>query len=262
VQKPFDAGEMEARMTARSSIADAPSSATTSGSHERVAGLDDLIGVSAGMRRVFGLIEQVPRADVSVSSRARPGRARSSSRGRSTGGSARAEALLVPVNLAAVPLELLESELFGHVRGAFTGAVAERSASSSSRTRGTLFLDEVGDAPLALQPKLLRVLQDGVVERGRVDQRGDVDVRLVGDQPRPRGEDRGGRFRADLFYRLRVIQIEMPPLRDRREDIPLPPRHFLRSRAGGARSSTRITEAALRLLEDTRGRATCASSRT
>jgi two-component system response regulator AtoC len=168
--------------------------------------------------------------------------------------SARHEALLVPVNLAAVPLELLESELFGHARGAYTGAVVERVGKLELAHGGTLFLDEIGDTPLALQPKILRVLQDGLVERVGSNQRREVDVRIISATNRNL-EDAiaAGQFRADLYYRLRVIQIAMPPLRKRREDIRYLTAHFLRKfgerRAGGA---PRITEAALRLLEDYR----------
>jgi two-component system response regulator AtoC len=168
--------------------------------------------------------------------------------------SPRHEALLVPVNLAAVPLELLESELFGHARGAFTGAVAERVGKLELAHGGTLFLDEVGDAPLALQPKILRVLQDGIVERVGSNQRREVDVRIISATNRNLEEAvASGAFRADLYYRLRVIQIEMPPLRDRREDIRYLTAHFLRK--FGARRPQgvpRITEAALRILEDYR----------
>jgi two-component system, NtrC family, response regulator AtoC len=168
--------------------------------------------------------------------------------------SPRHEALLVPVNLAAVPLELIESELFGHARGAFTGAVAERVGKLELAHGGTLFLDEVGDAPLALQPKILRVLQDGIVERVGSNQRREVDVRIISATNRDLEEAvASGAFRADLYYRLRVIQIEMPPLRDRREDIRYLTAHFLRK--FGARQPggvPRITEAALRILEDYR----------
>jgi DNA-binding NtrC family response regulator len=156
------------------------------------------------------------------------------------------------VNLAGVPLELLESELFGHVRGAYTGAVAERVGKLELAHGGTLFLDEIGDTPLTLQPKLLRVLQDGIVERVGSNQRREVDVRIISATNRDlEAAIAAERFRADLYYRLRVIQIEMPPLRERREDIRYLTAHFLRrfgeSRSGG---TPRITEAALRLLED------------
>jgi two-component system, NtrC family, response regulator AtoC len=160
--------------------------------------------------------------------------------------------LLVPVNLAAVPAELLESELFGHARGAFTGAVAERTGKFELADRGTLFLDEIGDVPLSLQPKILRVVQDGVVERVGSNQRREVDVRILAATHRDlAAEVAAGRFRSDLYYRLRVVEIRVPPLRERREDIRYLTGHFLRkfgrTRAAG---SPKITEAALRLLEE------------
>jgi len=158
----------------------------------------------------------------------------------------------VPINLAAVPLELLESELFGHARGAFTGAVSDRAGKLELADGGTLFLDEIADAPLALQPKLLRVLQDGEVERVGSNHRRRIDVRVV--SATNRSLERAiatGEFRNDLYYRLRVIQIEVPPLRERREDIPYLVAHFLRRfgqrRPGGVPG---ITHEALRLLED------------
>src|SRR5262249_52363236 len=128
--------------------------------------------------------------------------------------SPRSERLLVPVNLAAMPLELLESELFGHARGAFTGAVAERAGKFELAHKGSLFLDEIGDAPLVLQPKILRVLQDGVVERVGSNLRREVDVRLISATHRDLGAAvAAGQFRADLYYRLHVVEIRMPPLR-------------------------------------------------
>jgi two-component system response regulator AtoC len=166
--------------------------------------------------------------------------------------SPRYERLLVPVNLAAVPAELLESDLFGHIRGAFTTAVAERVGRFELAHEGTLFLDEIGDAPLTLQPKILRVLQDGIIERVGSNQRREVDVRLISATNRSLEEMvEAGRFRPDLYYRLRVIQIALPPLRERREDIRYLTAHFLRKFGQGRSGGTpRITEGALLLLED------------
>jgi transcriptional regulator with GAF, ATPase, and Fis domain len=154
--------------------------------------------------------------------------------------------------LAAVPLQLLESELFGHARGAFTGAVTERLGKFELADKGTLFLDEIGDTPAALQPKILRVLQDGVVERVGSNQRHEVDVRIIAATNRDlTHEIAAGRFRSDLFYRLRVVEIGVPPLRSRREDIRYLTGHFLRRFGQGRPGGTpKITEAALRLLED------------
>jgi formate hydrogenlyase transcriptional activator len=134
----------------------------------------------------------------------------------------------ITVNCAAIPLDLLESELFGHERGAFTGAIAQKIGRFELADKGTLFLDEVGDIPLPLQPKLLRVLQDQQFERlgsGRTHQ---VDVRLVAATHRNLVDMvKRNEFRSDLYYRLNVFPISLPPLRARREDIPALVEHFV-----------------------------------
>jgi transcriptional regulator with PAS, ATPase and Fis domain len=125
------------------------------------------------------------------------------------------------VNSAALPETLLESELFGHLRGAFTGAVSDRAGRFELAHRGTLFLDEIGDLPLALQAKLLRVLQDRCVERLGSGKPVPVDIRVIAATNRDlRQMIANQQFREDLYYRLAVIPVEVPPLRDRREDIP------------------------------------------
>jgi formate hydrogenlyase transcriptional activator len=138
----------------------------------------------------------------------------------------------VKVNCAAIPAELLESELFGHERGAFTGAVAQRIGRFESADGGTLFLDEIGEMPLHLQTKLLRVVQEQEFERVGGSRTINVDVRIVAATNRDlKGMVEESKFRADLYYRLAVFPLNVPPLRERREDIPVLARYFVQKHA-------------------------------
>jgi len=165
--------------------------------------------------------------------------------------SARKDQPLVRVNCASIPKELFESEFFGHVRGAFTGAIKDRTGRFELADGGTLFLDEVGEIPLELQGKLLRVLQEGQFERVGDERTRRVNVRLVAATNRDlQAEAKAGRFRLDLYYRLSVFPIELPPLRERREDLEPLAAHFLRQ---GARRlgvpAPRLTKAHVQQLQ-------------
>ncbi|MEY2668964.1 MAG: hypothetical protein RJA59_1602 [Pseudomonadota bacterium] len=164
--------------------------------------------------------------------------------------SPRAAAPFVPVNCAAIPETILESELFGYERGAFTGATQRKDGRFQRAHGGTLFLDEVGDMSPGVQAKLLRVLQDGLVERLGGTQPMQVDVRIVAATNRDlASEVRAGRFREDLFYRLDVVTVRLPPLRERREDVPLLAAAFLRAFAErNRRAVTGFSDAALQAL--------------
>jgi two-component system, NtrC family, response regulator AtoC len=251
LQKPFDADEMKVRV-ARALAARRHRIESTFLRTERDQshGFDELIGVSPALRTVAELVRRVAPSDAAVLITGETGTGKELIARAVHRRSPRQDRLLVPVNLAAIPLELLESELFGYARGAFTGAVTEREGKLELADGGTLFLDEVGETPLPLQPKLLRVLQDGVVERVGSNRRREVSVRLISATNRDLEESiRAGRFRRDLYYRIRVVEIAMPPLRERREDIPYLVAHFLRRFARAGHDAPGITEGALRLLE-------------
>jgi transcriptional regulator with PAS, ATPase and Fis domain len=153
----------------------------------------------------------------------------------------------VALNCSAIPETLLEAELFGHVRGAFTGAVASRQGRIEQADKGTLFLDEVGTMPMTLQMKILRVLQEREFERIGDPKTIKVDVRIVAATNADLGKlVRGGAFREDLYYRLNVIQVSLPPLRERKEDIPLLVQHFINKYA--AESRVLVSQDAMRAL--------------
>jgi two-component system, NtrC family, nitrogen regulation response regulator NtrX len=143
--------------------------------------------------------------------------------------SGRAEQPFVEVNCAAIPAELIESELFGHMKGSFTGAHADRAGKFEQANGGTLFLDEIGDMSLAAQAKVLRALQEGIITRVGGEKPIRVDVRVIAATNKSVEEEIGaGRFREDLYHRLNVVPIHVPPLRERRDDVPMLVHHFAR----------------------------------
>lgn len=181
-----------------------------------------LLGTSEAMQRVRGMIEKVADTDATVLVRGESGTGKELvARELHERSSARSSGAFVAVNCAALPHELIESELFGHEKGAFTGAAARRKGKFEQANGGTLFLDEIGDMSANVQAKLLRALEERRIERLGGDESIPVDVRIVSATHRDlEAEIENGTFRADLFYRLRVVTIDIAPLRDRREDIP------------------------------------------
>ncbi len=189
---------------------------------------DNIVGNSAGLRGVLEIVEKVADSDSTVLVTGESGTGKELIARALHYNSRRADQMLVTVNCGAIPEELLESELFGHVRGAFTNAVNHRQGRFAVAHGGTIFLDEIGDMSPNLQVKLLRVLQDGTFEAVGSAKTVRVDVRIISATTQHLEQAiREKRFREDLFYRLNVIPIEVPPLRARREDIPLLARHFL-----------------------------------
>jgi len=200
--------------------------------------LGALVGRSAPMRALYELIGRVAHSGAAVLLRGESGSGKELVARALHFEGPRAAAPFVAVNCTALPHPLLESELFGHVKGAFTGATSARRGLFVEANRGTLFLDEIGDMPLELQARLLRVLEDGEVRAVGADASRTVDVRIVAATHQElEARVREGRFRADLFYRLNVVTLRLPALRERREDIPLLVEHFVtRARARNPRS--------------------------
>jgi formate hydrogenlyase transcriptional activator len=193
------------------------------------AKFEGIVGESSALRRVLRLVQTVAGSDSTVLLLGETGTGKELIARAIHQCSHRSQRPLVKLNCAAIPSGLLESELFGHERGAFTGAIVQKMGRVELADQGTLFLDEVGDIALELQPKLLRVLQEREVERLGSTQTKRVDVRLVAATHRDLECMMGdNQFRMDLYYRLNVFPIEIPPLRERVEDIPLLVWHFAR----------------------------------
>jgi formate hydrogenlyase transcriptional activator len=230
---------------------------TTSANHalhnreHRDNGLPRIIGNSAALQGVLRLVRMVAPTDATVLIQGETGTGKELIAEAIHKGSERSSGPFVKVNCAAIPAGLLESELFGHERGAYTGAVTRSIGRFERANRGTLFLDEIGDLPLELQPKLLRVIQEKQFERLGSTATIHTDVRVICATHRDLVEMVDERqFRADLFYRLSVFPIELPPLRERPEDIPSLVQHFVRDYANRMRKPvTSIAEEFMMGLE-------------
>ena len=194
-------------------------------------GIGELLGSSDPMKRTHDLIAKVATADVTVLLCGESGTGKELvARAIHESSAHRRAGAFIAMNCAALPSELIESELFGHEKGAFTGAAAQRKGKFEMASGGTIFLDEVGDMSLQTQAKLLRVLEERSIERLGSSQLVPVDVRVISATNRDlAGAVASEKFRPDLYYRLRVVQIDLPPLRERRTDIPLLATQFLRN---------------------------------
>ncbi|MFG0290622.1 MAG: sigma 54-interacting transcriptional regulator [Rhodopirellula sp. JB044] len=211
----------------------------------------EIVGKSASLRKVTEQIDLVAPTDSTVLITGQSGTGKELVAREIHRRSARADRPLIKVNCAAIPRELYDSEFFGHVKGSFTGAMRDRVGRFELANGGTLFLDEVGEIPLDLQSKLLRVLQEGELERVGEERTREVDVRIIAATNRDlKAESEAGSFRSDLYYRFSVFPIELPPLSQRTEDIPLLAEHLLKAVARRVgRESPRLTKANITQLQ-------------
>ncbi len=206
-------------------------------------GFEGIIGTSPAMRDVITKLKQVAPSDIPVLITGESGTGKELFAQALHNNSPRSKKRFVPLNCAGLSENLLEDELFGHVRGAYTDAAKDREGRFEYADQGTLFLDEIGDMPLTMQPKLLRVLESGEVVRVGANEPRHVNVRLVSATNHDLEElVKEGRFRNDLFFRIRGMQIHLPPLRERREDIPQLVQHFA-SKFGGQMGKPALTVA-------------------
>ena len=214
--------------------------------------LHNIVGKSKPMQEVFRLIEDVSDSDATVLIEGESGTGKELVARAIHHVSSRADGPFVAVNCSALAESLLESELFGHVRGAFTSAFRDKRGRFEAANGGTILLDEIGDLSVAIQVKLLRVLQERTIERVGDEKPIPVDIRAVAATNRPLSElVSGGKFRQDLYYRLRVVPIWLPSLRQRRDDIPLLAQHFVeRFRQSTGRPIEGLDESALALMLD------------
>jgi DNA-binding NtrC family response regulator len=217
---------------------------------EGVFSFHNLVGKSAPMKDVYRLLEQAAKLDITVLLNGETGTGKELAARAVHYHSERKERRFVPVNCGALPGELVESELFGHAKGSFTGAVGAKPGLFEEADGGTIFLDEIGELPLPVQVKLNRALQEKEIRRVGDNRPIKVNVRVIAATHRDlKAEVAAGRFREDLYYRLNVFPVVLPALRDRREDVPLLAAHFLEKHAGALRKELSGIDAdALRAL--------------
>ena len=241
IEKPFSRDRLE--LTLRRAL----ETANLRRENASLAGVErPIIGASAAMQEVVELVDRVARSEAPVLVTGESGVGKELVARRLHGRSPRARKPFVTINCAAIPAELLEAELFGHERGAFTGAAKARQGRFRRASGGTLFLDEVGELPASLQAKLLRVLQEGQVDPVGADASEPIDVRVVAATNRDIEERvEAGEFREDLYYRLNVLRVHVPPLRERTDDIVPLATAFL----GEARPGVELPEAVGRALQ-------------
>jgi two-component system response regulator AtoC len=253
IQKPFRADQV--LLVVRKAIEREGLRQQVAELHEQIAALrgpSGIIGHSGALQQAIGVAQKVARHPSTVLITGESGTGKELIAQLIHQSGPRAARPFVAVNCGAIPEHLLESELFGHARGAFTGAVEERRGLFEEADGGTLFLDEIGELPVALQVKLLRALQEEEIRPVGDNTPRHVDVRVIAATARDlESEVRAGRFRADLFYRVNVVRIQLPPLRERREDIPDLVHHFIGVYNTKLNLSIRaVTPAAMRLLMD------------
>jgi DNA-binding NtrC family response regulator len=252
LSKPFEIEELI--LTVRKALEDSrlrQENVLLWGEVERRYQFGNLIGASRAMETVFDLIKRVAATDINVLVTGESGTGKELVAKAIHYNGARRRARFVPINCAGIPETLLESELFGHMRGAFTGATLARRGLIEEAHGGTLFLDEIAEMPMLLQAKLLRVLDDKEVRPLGSNKPSVVDFRIIAATNKdPRGRVVAGAFREDLFFRLNVASIALPPLRERADDLRLLTRHFIKKHATAqGRSVSRISREALALLE-------------
>jgi transcriptional regulator with GAF, ATPase, and Fis domain len=219
---------------------------------EQARAFGDLVGQSAALRHIIGQIDMVAPTEASVLILGETGTGKELVAHEIHRRSKRKDGPSVRVNCASIPRDLFESELFGHVRGSFTGAIKDRAGRFETAEGGTIFLDEVGEIPLDIQSKLLRVLQEKRYERVGDDRTRRADVRIVAATNRDlKKEAAAGRFREDLFYRLNVFPVQVPALRERMDDIPLLAKHFVDLSTRELKcAKPRLTQAAMTKLQN------------